>query len=146
MQVLRPTAGRHRGAHPSAGEPVVPGLRVSAGAVGYLGYDVVRAFERLPKSPKDDLDLPDAVFLLADTLVIIDNVFGRAIVVANTRPPLGASATQLRREFDEADGRIHELLARIAKPPALAAVAWTARQTCHARARTVRRRSSVTSR
>src|SRR5712664_1597632 len=61
----------------------LPGLpRFTGGAVGYLGYDLVRTVERLPRPPADTLDLPDAVMMIADTLVILDNLFGRAIVVA----------------------------------------------------------------
>ena len=37
---------------------------------------------RLPHPPADTLHLPDAVMLIADTVVILDNLFGRAIVVA----------------------------------------------------------------
>ncbi|MEK6529899.1 MAG: anthranilate synthase component I, partial [candidate division NC10 bacterium] len=45
-------------------QPVaVPGLpRFQGGAVGYMAYDMVRHFERLPKRSRDDLGLPDAVF------------------------------------------------------------------------------------
>ena len=63
----------------------VQGLpRFTGGAVGYLGYDAVRAIERLPGGPRDDLGLPDALFMIADTLVVIDNAFSRALLVANT--------------------------------------------------------------
>jgi anthranilate synthase component 1 len=98
----------------------IPGLpRFSGGAVGYLGYDVVRGFERLPHAPADDLGLPDAVFLIADTLVIIDNAYGKAIVVANTRPRTGDAVDALRRAYDEAEGRIADLLRRLKAPPTL---------------------------
>jgi anthranilate synthase component 1 len=51
-------------------QPVaVPGLpRFQGGAVGFLGYDMVSHMERLPRVAKDDLGLPDAVFLLTETL------------------------------------------------------------------------------
>jgi anthranilate synthase component 1 len=103
-------------------QPVpVAGLpRFTGGAVGYLGYDVVRSLERLPGGPRDDLGLPDAVFMIADSLVIIDNAFGRAIVVANTDLPAGAPERELRRAFDAAAERVDGLLARLASPPALA--------------------------
>src|SRR5437879_13266186 len=56
--------------HPVA----VPGLpRFQGGAVGYFGYDVVRHLERLPRSTRDDLGLPDAAFLLTDHLLVFDN-------------------------------------------------------------------------
>ncbi|MGH7606363.1 MAG: anthranilate synthase component I, partial [Gemmatimonadales bacterium] len=73
----------------------IPGLpRFTGGAVGYLGYDVVRTIERLPPAPPDTLGaaVPDAMVMIADSLVILDNVFGRAIVVANVEVPAGASA------------------------------------------------------
>ena len=45
----------------------VPGPpRFSGGLVGYMGYDMVRFFERVPDSDKPGLDLPDMFFMLAD--------------------------------------------------------------------------------
>lgn len=57
--------------------------RFPGGAVGYLGYDMVRFFEELPQENPDDLDLPDSAFMLADTLVIFDHVLHRVRVLAN---------------------------------------------------------------
>jgi anthranilate synthase component 1 len=44
------------------------------GAVGYIGYDTVRFFERLPERAEDDRSLPDCYFILTDTLLIFDHV------------------------------------------------------------------------
>ena len=57
-------------------QPVaVPGLpRFQGGAVGYLAYDMARHMERLPAAAHDDLELPDAVFMLSDTLLVFDNL------------------------------------------------------------------------
>ncbi|MFQ5434989.1 MAG: anthranilate synthase component I, partial [Anaerolineae bacterium] len=64
----------------------LPGLpRFNGGAVGFLGYDVVRFFEKLPESAEAVLDIPDAVFLLADTLVVFDHARHRLILLANAR-------------------------------------------------------------
>ena len=61
----------------------VPGLpRFTGGAVGYLGYDVVRTIEHLPEAPPDDRNLPDAIVMVADTLLVLDNLFNRATVIA----------------------------------------------------------------
>ena len=66
----------------------LPGLpRFTGGAVGYLGYDIVRSIEKLPAAPPDTLGVPDAIVMIADSLVILDNVFGRAILVANVEVP-----------------------------------------------------------
>jgi anthranilate synthase component 1 len=92
----------------------VPGLpRFTGGAVGYLGYDLVRSIERLPAAPADTLGVPDAVVMIADSLVILDNVFGRAILVANVEVPPKASAAQCLRLYDGAQERLDALIARL---------------------------------
>jgi anthranilate synthase component 1 len=54
------------------------------GAVGYLSYDAVRQFEpSIGAPPKDELGLPDALFIIADTLLIFDHRLRRLIVVGN---------------------------------------------------------------
>ena len=102
----------------------VPGLpRFTGGAVGYLGYDLVRTIERLPNRPTDTLGLPDAVMMIADSLVILDNLFGRAIIVVNVEVPAGTSTSTLLRLYDSADARLDELAARLAAPHSLAPLA-----------------------
>src|SRR2546422_3737408 len=93
----------------------LPGLpRFMGGAVGYVGYDVVRSIERLPGGgAPDTLGVPDAVVMIADSLVILDNVFGRAIVVANVEVPAKASAAQRLRLYDAAQERLDTLIARL---------------------------------
>ena len=61
----------------------IPGLpRFYGGAVGYLGYEMVRYFEKLPPSPPDDLNLDESVFVISDSLMIFDNVRHTIKVVA----------------------------------------------------------------
>jgi anthranilate synthase component 1 len=95
----------------------VPGLpRFTGGAVGYLGYDIVRSLEDLPDPPRDDRDLPDAILMVVDTLLVLDNLFNRATVIANVEVPAGASPAELRRLFNDAHARIQEWLDRLAAP------------------------------
>src|SRR2546427_597870 len=102
----------------------VPGLpRFTGGAVGYLGYDLVRTIERLPRPPADSLGLPDAMVMIADTLVILDNLFGRATVVANVEVPRGASAGERLRLYDASEARLDEWVARLGAPHPLAPLA-----------------------
>ncbi len=62
----------------------LPGLpRFNGGAVGYLGYDVVRYFEKLPETAVSPLNIPDAIFLLADTLIVFDHARHRLIILSN---------------------------------------------------------------
>ncbi len=95
----------------------VPGLpRFTGGAVGYLGYDLVRTIESLPSPPPDDRDLPDAILMVADSLLVLDNVYNRATVIANVEAPEGVSQPELRRLFDQGEMRIDDWLCRLATP------------------------------
>jgi anthranilate synthase component 1 len=105
----------------------LPGLpRFTGGAVGYLGYDLVRSIERLPGAPQDTLGVPDAIVMIADSLVILDNVFGRAIVVANVEVPPGASAAQRLKLYDGAQERLDALIGRLGATHQLAPLALDA--------------------
>src|SRR2546427_13095463 len=108
--------------------PTVPvsGLpRFTGGAVGYLGYDLVRTIERLPAPPPDTTGLPDAVLMIADSLVILDNLYGRAILVANAEVPPGAPGQERVRPLERAEARIGELPQRLTAAHGLAPLALT---------------------
>ena len=106
----------------------VPGLPpFSGGAVGYLGYDLVRAIERLPAPPPDSLDLPDALVMIADSLVVLDNLFGRAIVVANVEIPAEALGRERVRLYEAAEARLDTLVERLTQPHPLAPLPWPER-------------------
>ncbi len=99
----------------------IPGLpRFTGGAVGYWGYDLVRSIERLPTPPTDTLGVPDAVLMIADSLVILDNLFGRAIVLANVEVPANTTAAQRVRLYDAAEQRLDALVERLAATHTLA--------------------------
>jgi anthranilate synthase component 1 len=55
----------------------------TGGAVGFIGYDMVRYFEKLPDQTTDDLDVPDSLFVITDTLLIFDNVSHTIKIVSN---------------------------------------------------------------
>lgn len=85
--------------------------RFSGGAVGFLSYDAVRRLERLPDTAVDDLGLPEAAFMLADTLVAFDHAQQRLLVIANARLT-GDTTAAYRR----ATARIDEIVARLRAP------------------------------
>lgn len=66
-------------------EPVItPGLpRFYGGFVGYIGYDVVRHFERLPDMNHKSMDLPDLYLMFTDTLIVFDNLNQTMKVISN---------------------------------------------------------------
>ncbi|HEY4285138.1 MAG TPA: anthranilate synthase component I [Chthoniobacterales bacterium] len=54
------------------------------GAVGYIGYDVVRFFEpSVPIHSKDDLGLPEFVFMIARLIVVFDHRLRSMHVISN---------------------------------------------------------------
>jgi anthranilate synthase component 1 len=106
--------GRTMRRHPPVEVPGLP--RFTGGAVGYLGYDIIRTIESLPNAPPDDRELPDALLMVTDTLLVLDNLFNRATVIATVAVPAGASPDDLRRLFDEAQSRIECWLERLAAP------------------------------
>jgi anthranilate synthase component 1 len=96
----------------------VPGLPpFTGGAVGYAGYDTVRYVERLPHAPKDDRRLADMSFAFYDHMIVFDNVQKTAIVVALAKVAGElASASGLRRAYDDACGRVDRLVDKLASP------------------------------
>ncbi len=57
--------------------------RFYGGLVGYISYDAVRSFEKIPDSNPDDLNLPDYFFMLTDTLLIFDNIEHTIKIISN---------------------------------------------------------------
>ncbi|MBI4540124.1 MAG: anthranilate synthase component I [Gemmatimonadetes bacterium] len=91
--------------------------RFWGGAVGYFGYDVVRRIERLSEPPRDDLRLPEAVFIFTDVVLAIDNLLGRAMAIAAT-DVRGADESALRVRYDAAGEKLDRLARDLAaKPP-----------------------------
>ncbi|MDP3731989.1 MAG: anthranilate synthase component I [Candidatus Omnitrophota bacterium] len=61
--------------------------RFYGGFVGYLGYDMVRFFEKLPNKNPDDLKLPDSVFILTDNILVFDHVNHSIKIIVNVILP-----------------------------------------------------------
>jgi anthranilate synthase component 1 len=105
LDALRDELARYR-PQPVHGLP-----RFNGGLVGYVGYDAVRAFEpTLKLSPHPEL--PEAIFLLADTLVAFDHAFGKMILIANAHVN-GNTEAQARAD---AERRLDALQERLSAP------------------------------
>ncbi|MFH1560718.1 MAG: anthranilate synthase component I [Chloroflexota bacterium] len=91
----------------------IPGLpRFHGGAVGYLAYDAVRYFERVPTPSKDPLGLPEALFLFVDTLLVFDHLRHKIKVVTHIHLDDGS----VEGAYEEAVGRIEGLVSRLSRP------------------------------
>lgn len=90
----------------------IPNLpRFNGGAVGYLSYDTICRFEHLPSTCPDELKLPEAAFMIADTLVAFDHVMQRLIVIVNAE--LDGNVSE---GYKRATARIDEIVARLSAP------------------------------
>lgn len=61
------------------------GTRFLGGAVGFVSYDMVRFFEKLPQQAKDDRYLPDLCFMIPQILLIADNLEQTLRIVYDAR-------------------------------------------------------------
>jgi anthranilate synthase component I len=90
----------------------LPGLpKFCGGAVGYLGYDTVRWYERIPETGKEDVGLPDAVFLFGDVVTVFDNLSHTLKVVTHARGDADPDAA-----WHAAVARIEDEVARLRRP------------------------------
>jgi anthranilate synthase component 1 len=114
--------------------PDLPLPRFSGGAVGYLSYEAVRAFEpRVPSAPGKGLDLPDGMWMLSDALLVFDHLARTIKAVAHVR--LDGTGS-LEEAYRQAETPIDALVEQLAGPqppmPCGALTAWEpaeARQT-----------------
>ncbi len=85
----------------------LPGApRFTGGLIGYLGYESVRYFEPTLMGQMQSADVPDGIYLLADTVVAFDNV----------RRTIFLIATVLDGDMDAAETRLDGIAAQIAAP------------------------------
>jgi anthranilate synthase component 1 len=91
-----------------AGEMTAPvkGVpRFHGGAVGYLGYETARHFERLPVAAGPPPPMPESLFLRAEDLAVFDHVTRRLKLLTIHRPD--------REGYEAAVGRIDEMQKRL---------------------------------
>ncbi|HEV3284681.1 MAG TPA: anthranilate synthase component I [Solirubrobacteraceae bacterium] len=85
----------------------------SGGAVGFFGYDLVRAVEPLGPAGPDPLGLPDMALMLSDALVVFDHLKHTVTILANAdlqrEPDVG-------RSYAAAERTIAEIRSAIAGP------------------------------
>ncbi len=87
----------------------VPGFH--GGAVGYISYDTVRFFEKLPDLKPDPLYLPDLYFMITDTLVVFDHVRNKIQIISNAHVDGEADAA-----YNEAARKIMEIRQKLRGP------------------------------
>ncbi|WP_298271002.1 anthranilate synthase component I [Geobacter sp.] len=97
----------------------IPGIpRFFGGAVGYLGYDMVRHFERLPTERPAVIGAWDSYFVITDTILVFDNVRQKITVVSNAHLDGGKTPEEA---YAAATATIDAIIAKLRTPlpPAL---------------------------
>jgi anthranilate synthase component I len=90
----------------------VSGLpRFCGGAVGYLAYETVNRFEKLPSPQSDPLGLPESLFMFVDTLLIFDHVTHRIKVLSHVHLD-----GDIETAYQKAVDRIDDLVNRLSQP------------------------------
>nr|WP_320048431.1 anthranilate synthase component I [uncultured Desulfuromonas sp.] len=87
--------------------------RFCGGAVGYLGYDMVRYVEKLPDNNPAEIGAYDSCFIITDSILIFDNRQQKIKVVCNVHVEDGAD---LQHTYDQAVVTIQELIAKLRQP------------------------------
>jgi anthranilate synthase component 1 len=98
----------------------LPGLPpFTAGAVGFLSYDVVRQIEKLPATAADELHVPDACLLFFDEVLAFDHVRKEIHLVVTADVTLtapGAAHADAVKRLARLEKRLAQPLPRLPKP------------------------------
>ena len=87
------------------------------GAVGYIGYDVVRFFEpTVPIHPRDDLKIPEMIFMIPRMLLVFDHRFRKLQLICNAHIE---DKTSPEEAYDRAVADLEKTMATLSEQPAL---------------------------
>jgi anthranilate synthase component 1 len=74
---------------------------MSAGLVGYMGYDMVRLMEKLPDENPKFIEVPDGLFMRPTVIAVFDTIEDLVTVITPARPETGVDAATAYRQAQE---------------------------------------------
>lgn len=99
----------------------IPSLRIpklSGGGVGYVSYDCIKYFEpKTERALKDNLQIPEALFMLFDTIIALDHFRSTLTIVTHMAVPQNPS-DDIQAAHDEACATLRTTLDIIQQPEA----------------------------
>jgi anthranilate synthase component 1 len=113
IEILRKTVDALGHRAPDTGEELPP---LTGGMVGFLAYDAVRRYERLPKLTEDDLMVPELCLMLTTDLVVLDHHTGSALLVANAILPDNVDTGAATAAYHQAIGRLDAMTTALSRP------------------------------
>lgn len=84
------------------------------GALGYVAYDAVEQFHRIPNPKSDPIGMPEMFFIFVQTLVAFDNLRHTIKIIDNVRLN---GKVNLRQAYNQATARVDRLIASLEKNP-----------------------------
>ncbi len=74
---------------------------MSAGLVGYMGYDMVRLMEKLPDENPKFIEVPDGLFMRPTVIAVFDTIEDLVTVITPARPEASVDAATAYRQAQE---------------------------------------------
>lgn len=97
----------------------IPSLRIpklSGGGVGYVSYDCIKYFEpKTERALKDNLQIPEALFMLFDTIIALDHFRSTLTIVTHMAVPQNPS-DDIQSAYNEACATLRTTLEIIQQP------------------------------
>ncbi|MBO4144405.1 anthranilate synthase component I [Kocuria rhizophila] len=88
---------------------------LTSGMVGFVGWEAVRRWEKLPHPPEDDLHVPELAMNLVSDMAVHDSKDGTVLLVANAVNVNGTDEN-VDAAYHDAVARLESMLRRLATP------------------------------
>ncbi|MBP7791915.1 MAG: anthranilate synthase component I [Candidatus Goldbacteria bacterium] len=89
----------------------------SGGAVGYVGYDIIKLYEPVPHNDKKDtLNWDDIYLMLFDLFMIFDHVYHKILIVQNVFINEKDNYKIKKTKFEDAEKKIKFIIKDLKKP------------------------------
>ncbi len=85
--------------------------RFNGGAVGYLAYETIRHFEKLPSPLPNPIDVPEALFMFVDTMLVFDHITHKIKVLSHVHLD-----NDIEGSYNQAVKKIEDLIDRLNQP------------------------------
>lgn len=76
----------------------IPGIPFIGGAVGYIGYDIIRDYEEIGPENLDPLEMPEAHLMLFNEIIVFDHLKERVFIVGI--PLQGVTEEELKQRME----------------------------------------------
>jgi anthranilate synthase component 1 len=86
--------------------------RFTGGAVGYIAYPMIRFWEKIPQTKKDDLNIPDMFFMITEIVVAFDHVQHKMKIICNTFIK-NTDKKYLNKLYDKTIKKIDNVIAKL---------------------------------